>query len=291
MKMIPYIEIDPIEIGGHALSPFGILLVLAVAVGVKLAMIRGRRLGVDTGELKYFIAVIAIFGLIGAHIFDVIFYYPSELLDSPWMLLDISNGMSSFGGFISAVIGGIFWKYYGLRDWVKVGREQFRLPVKRVRPAAMLPFTDILVSVFPFSWILGRMGCAIVHDHMGILAPAGSWLAVASGPGPVKRLWAIALHFGNQPRYDLGLIEMFFAVLMAIGFALTWRFGGARGWYVVAASLIYAPVRFALDFLRETDSAMGDIRYFELTPAQWACFLLFAFGVVMGTRLRPPIEL
>jgi phosphatidylglycerol:prolipoprotein diacylglycerol transferase len=101
----------------------------------------------------------------------------------------------------------------------------------------------------------------------------------------VKHFWVIALHYGSQPRYDLGLIEMIFAIFMAIGFALTWRFGGAKGWYVVAASLLYAPVRFALDFLRETDPAMGDIRYWELTPAQWACFLLFAFGIGLGFHL------
>ena len=284
--MIPYIEIDPIEIGGHALSPFGLLLAAAIIVGCEFAMRRGRKLGVDLNELRYFIVMIAVFGLVGAHVLDVIFYYPHELLENPWTLLDISNGMSSFGGFASAVLGGIVWKYYGMRDWVKVGKTQLLRPVKRARPAVILPFADILFAVFPISWILGRMGCAIVHDHLGVLAQASSWWAVAAGPGPVWRLGVIAMHWGNQPRYDLGLLEMFFAVLMTAGFALTWRRGGAAGWYVVAASVIYAPVRFALDFLRATDGVSGDIRYAGLTPAQWACFLLFAFGIALGIRLR-----
>ena len=283
--MIPYIEIGPIEIAGRALSPFGMLLASAVIVGAELAMWRGRKLGVDLRELRYFLVVIAVFGIVGAHVFDVIFYYPRQVLTTPWELLDISNGMSSFGGFVSAVIGGALWKYYGLREWVKVGKVQLWRPVKRARTASMLPFTDILTAVFPITWILGRMGCAIVHDHLGILAQAGSWAAVASGPGPVWRFWVIVLHWGNQPRYDLGLLEMFFAVLMAIGFALTWRWGGARGWYVVAACVLYAPVRFALDFLRETAGVSGDIRYAGLTPAQWACFLLCAFGIGLGIYL------
>lgn len=283
--MIPYIEIAPIDIGGFPVSPFGLLLVLAVAVGVKLALVRGQKLGVDIFELKYFIVVIAIFGLIGAHVLDVIFYYPSQILERPWLLIDISNGMSSFGGFISAIFGGLFWKYYGLREWVKIGKEQFHLPVKRAKPASLLPFTDILFSVFPFSWILGRLGCALVHDHMGVVAPNGSWLSVASGEGPVKQFWVFSLHFGNVPRYDLGLLELFFAIILAVAFALTWRFGGAKGWYVVAGSVVYAPVRFALDLLRGTDPITGDIRYFGLTPAQWACFFLFAFGIGLGIHL------
>lgn len=283
--VIPFIEIGSIEIAGHALSPFGVLLATAVIVGIELAMRRGRQLGVDLGELRYFIASIAVFGLIGAHVLDVVFYYPQEILDRPWVLIDISNGLSSFGGFLSAVIGGLFWKYVEVRDGMRMGKVRIPRFAKRVRPLPMLPFTDILFAVFPVSWILGRMGCALVHDHLGIVASAPSWLTVATGPGPVWRFWVVALHFGNQPRYDLGLLEMFFAILLAIGFALTWRRGGMKGWYVVAGCVLYAPVRFALDFFRETATATGDIRYAGLTPAQWGCFLLFAFGVALGIRL------
>ncbi len=283
--MFPYIEIAPIEIGGVEISPFGILVVMAVAVGVKLAIMRGRRLGVEVDELKYFIVTICIFGLVGAHVLDVVFYYPYEIIERPWMLLDLSNGLSSFGGFISAVIGGVFWKYYGLRDWFKIGKDQFRLPVKRERPLSMLPFTDILCAVFPFSWVIGRMGCALVHDHLGISAPFGSWLSVASGSGPAKEFGFIILRYGSEPRYDLGLIEMFFAAFLSISFAATWRFGGAKGWYIVAGCLLYAPVRFFMDFWRETNLVTGDARYAGLTPAQWGCFLLFAFGAGLGVYL------
>ncbi len=289
--MFPFITIDPIMIAGRELSPFGLLLAIAIIVGIELAMHRGRKLGADLHELRYFIVIIAIFGLVGAHVLDVIFYYPHEVMTTPWVLFDISNGLSSFGGFVSAVIGGIVWKYYGLRDWIRIGNVQLQRLVRRKEPAALLPFTDILTAVFPITWIFGRMGCALVHDHLGVRASAPSWLTVAFGEGPVTRLGVIALHWGNQPRYDLGLLEMFFSVLLAIGFALTWKRGGMKGWYVVAACVLYAPVRFALDFLRETGGISGDIRYAGLTPAQWACFLLFSFGVGLGIWLmRKPSQ-
>ena len=38
------------------------------------------------------------------------------------------------------------------------------------------------------------------------------------------------------------------------------------GWFAV----LYAPLRFGLDFLRNTDLAGFDIRHFGLTAAQWA---------------------
>jgi phosphatidylglycerol:prolipoprotein diacylglycerol transferase len=71
---------------------------------------------------------------------------------------------------------------------------------------------------------------------------------------------------------------MLFAVFLALAFALTWRSQSTRGWYIAVASLAYAPVRFFLDFLRLTDPEGGDLRYGHLTPAQWACIVLFAFG-------------
>jgi phosphatidylglycerol:prolipoprotein diacylglycerol transferase len=46
-------------------------------------------------------------------------------------------------------------------------------------------------------------------------------------------------------------------------------------------SVAYAPTRFALDFLRARDTREADVRYFALTPAQWLCFGLLAFGAAM----------
>jgi len=62
------------------------------------------------------------------------------------------------------------------------------------------------------------------------------------------------------------------------------------------ACLSYAPVRFALDFLRERSAGAGDVhgaidpRYGYLTPAQWECFLLLALGIVLLRRLQRAIE-
>jgi phosphatidylglycerol:prolipoprotein diacylglycerol transferase len=47
------------------------------------------------------------------------------------------------------------------------------------------------------------------------------------------------------------------------------------------SALAYAPVRFAMDFLRIPESDGGDTRYAGLTPAQYGCVALFLYGIAM----------
>jgi phosphatidylglycerol:prolipoprotein diacylglycerol transferase len=126
----------------------------------------------------------------------------------------------------------------------------------------------------------------VVHDHPGAAASADSWLAVGFGPGTWQDYGFFQLKYGSTPRYDLGLLELFFTVALALAFSLTWHRASTRGWYVAVACTLYAPVRFCLDFLRSRDLADGgDERYAALTPAQWGCVVMFAFGAWLLARL------
>lgn len=283
--MVPFIHIEPFSVGPLLISPFGILMGIAIIAGYELARWRGGRLGLNSSELSSFLFAVLVGGLVGGHILDAIFYYPQAVIERPLLLLEIWNGLSSFGGFIGATIGGFIWKYFEFPARADRKTHLRMLPVRRSKPLSVLPYSDVAFSVFPIAWFFGRLGCAIDHDHPGILAPIGSWLAVAFGTGPVEHLGFIELIYGNQPRYDLGLLEMFFTALLAITFMLMWRSKMACGWYVAVSCILYAPVRFALDFLRSDDPGVGDLRYASLTPAQWACFALFAFGIILAIHI------
>src|SRR6202034_3898907 len=109
------------------------------------------------------------------------------------------------------------------------------------------------------------------------------------GPGEMPSVDKFALLHGHAPRFDLGTLELMFTCILAFAFALTWNKRLATGTYVVVASLAYAPVRFAMDFLRitiEEDPHNADLRYgfgkIQLTPAQWEAVALFVFGIVMA---------
>jgi phosphatidylglycerol:prolipoprotein diacylglycerol transferase len=284
--MLPYVIVPPIDIGLMKLQPFGILVVLGVIVGISLATRRAKLVGLDIHQLQSFITWILVGGFIGGHVLDSIFYHPYEVYKDPWSLLKIWAGLSSFGGFIGATLGALAWKYYTTREILLNGKHAYlQVPVRRRSPILLLPYTDVIMAVFPFAWVFGRAGCSVVHDHPGARTSPSSWFSVAYGPGASTDFYFVQLRHGLEPRYDLGLLEMLFAVVLATAFAVTWRNRNVSGWYIVAASMAYAPVRFTLDFLRVSDPEGGDLRYALLTPAQWACIGLFVFGCGLAIRL------
>jgi phosphatidylglycerol:prolipoprotein diacylglycerol transferase len=284
--MIPYIHVPDLKLGPLTLHPFGLLVATGVIIGTALATRRARSRGLDLDRLNSFITWMLVAGFVGGHVLDEIFYHPAEIVKRPYSLLMLWEGLSSFGGFVGAVIGIVMWKYLELRPVAHVGSLAILFFKKRAVPQPVLPFCDIILAVFPVAWIFGRSGCSVVHDHPGAHAPADALLAVAYGPGPADHYGPIELIHGSAPRYDLGLLELMFTVILAALIALTWRKKLMTGTYVIVTSLAYAPVRFAMDFLRITDGEGADPRYAGLTPAQWQCFGLFVVGVIVAVYAR-----
>ncbi len=286
--MIPFIHIPPVEIGPLTIHPFGILVGTAVLVGTKLATWRAARLGLDLDKLRSFTTWMLVGGFVGGHVIDAALYRPEEIVRRPWMLLEIWSGQGSYGGFLGALLAVVLWKYVEAADepWF------FGLPRLRLRERAepILPFADLVLSVFPVAWIFGRAGCAVAHDHPGVVADPGAFFAVAYGPwdpaAVIHGPFGIELRNGSLPRYDLGTLELFATIAIAAFFALTWKRKLPAGFYLAAVAIAYAPVRFALDFLRVRGTPSADARYGTLTPAQWCCIALFGFGVFMALQVR-----
>jgi phosphatidylglycerol:prolipoprotein diacylglycerol transferase len=293
--MIPYVHVaDP-----GFIHPFGLLVATGVLIGIWLATKRARGMGYDVDRLNSFITWMLVCGFIGGHVLDELFYHPHEVADDPLSLLMLWKSLSSFGGFIGAFIGIVLWKYYWFdskfpgHPWLSwIGRVR-----KRTNVQPILPFADLILSVFPVSWVFGRMGCSSVHDHPGALAVKGAFLSVeypAGFPADASPEYvAKAFHgartsygfieflHGETSRYDLGLLEMLFTVCLASLLALTWKKKVPVGTYIVATALTYGPVRFVMDYLRITEGVNADPRYSGFTPAQWCCLALSAFGLAM----------
>ena len=110
--MIPYIHVYDLHLGPLTLHPFGILVALGVVLGTTLAKRRAQRLGLDENTLMSFVTWMLVGGFIGGHVLDEIFYHPQEIVEQPWSLLYLWAGLSSFGGFIGALLGVVLWKFY-----------------------------------------------------------------------------------------------------------------------------------------------------------------------------------
>lgn len=233
-----------------SIKPFGALVATGVYLGAYLTLRRARRLGLDEKVMGSFIAWVVGVGFIGGHVLDEVFYYPERLVNDPLSLFKLWDGLSSFGGFTGAVIGMLIW------------RARYRVPV--------LPYADNVVAMLPVGWAFGRTGCATAHDHPGILSD--SWLAV---------------RYPGGARFDLGLLEMLLTLPLMLLFLWLAKKPRPWGFFAAIACISYAPIRFALDFLRERDSVPGDVhgaidpRYFFLTPAQWECFALLGLGLFL----------
>jgi len=105
------------------------------------------------------------------------------------------------------------------------------------------------------------------------------------GPGAHQTFGPLTIIHGHFARYDLGTLELLFTIGLALVFVGLWRRRHLTGTYVVIVSLVYAPARFAMDFLRVTDAPDADPRYLRLTPAQWMCIALFMTGLFLVRHL------
>jgi phosphatidylglycerol:prolipoprotein diacylglycerol transferase len=238
-----------------SIKPFGALVATGVYVGAVLATRLAKRLGLHDRVMTSFSAWVVVVGFLGGHMLDVIFYYPGQVLRDPLSLLRVWEGLSSFGGFSGAIIGGFLWKWRYKAD--------------------ILPYADVIASAFPVGWVFGRTGCSIAHDHPGLASDA--WFAV---------------QYPDGGRFDLGLYEMLLTIPLALAFLWLRKKPRPWGFYLGAMMIAYAPVRFALDFLRVAEPiaesgglvAGVDPRYGGLTPAQWACFGMLSLGVYFFAR-------
>ena len=247
---IPFFHLNPIYLGPLPLQPFGILVATGVLVGAWLARKHAMRLGLDDDELRALSAWVLVGGFAGAHVFDVLAYQWDKFMDEPLLMLKVWAGISSYGGFLGGAIG--FYLYC------------------RRRALSLGAHGDAIVYGLMPGFTFGRIGCTIVHDHVG--------RATDFALGIDYPLGFAAQHGYRQPTrmHNLGMYEL--AYLIVVCAVLFWvaRKPRPRGLVVVLAGTLYAPVRFFLDFLRYTDT---DPRYFGLTFAQWMSIVVTVAGV------------
>lgn len=231
------------------------LVCVGIVVGLEVARARAIKLGLEVKDIVDGAAVIVGMGFVVAHIVTVVFYKPERLAEEGiWAILKIWEGFASSGGFLGAVIGA--WLFYR---------------VIRKRPA--LRHADVICFGFPFGWFFGRMGCGVVHDHVGI--ETDFFLAMHFPPG----------HWAAGVRHELGLYEMLYMVPVMALFWWWGRIDRVPGWFLGWFAVLYAPARLGLDFLRESPTsgldANLDMRWYGMTAAQWGMFLLFFAGAAL----------
>jgi phosphatidylglycerol:prolipoprotein diacylglycerol transferase len=243
--VIPYIQQPTLHLGPITIHAFGVLVALAMIVGMRVVRQRATAGGLDGALADRMVTWILLGGFAGAHLVDRLIYFPRETLQEPWRLLKFWEGLSSFGGFLGAVVGAVLF----FRR-VDVGDKRW-------------PYLDCVAYGFPFGWIFGRLGCSVAFDH----------------PGRETTFFLSEVYTDQRVRHNLGLDEAIYTVPLAALFYVLGRKPRRPGFFVGLLPLLYAPVRFSFDFLR-----VIDVRYLGLTPGQWGAVGLLLVGVVILRR-------
>ncbi|MCX4244974.1 prolipoprotein diacylglyceryl transferase [Paraliomyxa miuraensis] len=271
--LIPYIPepeltlTDVPVVGKLQLKTFGPLVVAGLLVGRNRCREYARRKDLDLELFHQYLLWMLIIAFAISHWVSALLYFPHEVAKRPWVMLQIWNGLSSVGGFFGAFVGGVFFlRVYCAR--------------RPIGAQPVLVFSDISVFGLLAGWCFGRAACSLVHDHPGRVVAEGTLLAV--GPWP-DGTW----------RYDLGLIELMFAIALMLLVYLVLRWDQwPPGRLTGLALTAYAPFRFFLDYLRTDTAVRGvlpipDERYLGLTPAQWFTMLFLAMGLWLLVWRKP----
>jgi phosphatidylglycerol---prolipoprotein diacylglyceryl transferase len=281
--VIPFVAIDEAKIA--PLHPYGICVAIGFFVWDHVLMKMAVRRGFDRADFRVLTLWLGVLGWSFAWGVDAIFYHPGQSLGSRFTI----QGLSSTGAIVGATIGAIVWSRLHVRKETTGWRA-----TRRETPVALLPVSEVVLATWPAAFAFGRLGCALIHDHVGkAVAPGslGSLLAVGfprSAEDGVHHVYG-PLHVftgASDVRYDLGLLELMILAPLAIGFALTWKKDVAMGTYTIIASLVYGPLRFVLDFLRADEGPTGEARQGGLTFAQYWSLAVIALGVVLLVRQR-----
>ncbi len=249
--MILYFSSHLISLGFLKIQTWGLLVALGIVVSLLILYRISKTTRLSWDKVLGLVLGIMIFAFLFARLFHVIWgeslsYFKLNF----WNIFAIyDGGFASTGGFFGA--GLYLFLFY------KKNKNVF------------WQYANALAYAFPFGWIIGRIGCFLIHDHPGILTD--SFLAV---------------NFPNTPRFDMAFLEILAILPLLIIFLLASQKERFCGFYPSVLLIWYGISRFFLDFLRAVDLPFSDPRYSGLTIAQWSSILLVVIGCAILLRSK-----
>jgi prolipoprotein diacylglyceryl transferase len=234
---------------------FGIVRVswygLTWSASILLAYFIGRaifaRENKDSEKLTLLIQYVFLGAVIGARVFDVLFYHFDEFIARPLLMFEIMNGgLASHGAMIGVVI-------------------------------ALFLFARFHPS-FTFVWSLDKV--ALVMPILGALVRIGNFINSELYGKATDLPWAVVFPLSdaqNLPRHPVQLYE---SLWLFFCFALFWwlykKDSRPPGFFVSMFLIVVLGGRLLIEFLKESSTYWG-----PLSNTQWLSLL----GVLLGLGL------
>lgn len=225
------------KIGPLDIQPFGILVLAGCVAGYFVSNWYASKINLDRKHFRSLLYWVLISGFISAHLISMAISSPEELIRYPWKIFFIKNSLSSYGGFLGGTIA--------------------LLILKKRRALPRLPYVDALVMGLLVGWFFGRLGCSIAHDH----------------PGTHTQFF-LAVQYPDGARHDLGFYEWLYTIFLLIMVLALRPWNFRPGVLTGCLSILYAPARFGLDFLR-----IGEPRFGGLAISQYFSLILLMTGL------------
>ncbi|PIS42655.1 MAG: prolipoprotein diacylglyceryl transferase [Candidatus Kerfeldbacteria bacterium CG08_land_8_20_14_0_20_40_16] len=249
--MIPYFQITEFSIGPVSFQAWGTMVALGLLAGIFIAYQETKRRKRDPNRILDLSFWIILSSFLGARIFYVIGNL-DLYLKNPISIFKIwEGGMTIFGGLVGALIAYlIFLKKKKIYFW---------------------DLADPIVFALPFGIFLGRIGCFLIHDHIG---------KITTVP------WGIQ-YLDGTIRHETTLYNGLSALVLFIIFLVLRRFPWSqkKGFYVASFMIWYGISRFITDFFRAEDLPISDHRWLGLTINQYVSILLFLGGICLFKKL------
>ncbi len=245
---------DPVflRLGHLEFRWYGLMYVIGfiAAYFVILAESRRRDFPLSKDDVADLIFAAAVGVVLGGRTGYVLFYNLSEYLAHPLKIFAVwEGGMSFHGGFIGALLGGLWFA--------------------RKKRLDFLALADIVVLAVPIGLGLGRLGNFINGELYGRVTTV-PWGIVFPDP-----------RAGNLPRHPSQLYEAFLEgpVLFTILWALS-RKKRPKGVILWAFIALYGTFRCFVEFFREPDFQLGFIVE-GFSMGQLLSFPMAVAGVLM----------
>ena len=246
--MLPYFQYTTVYIGPLPIQVWGFFVAMGMLLAIVILQREAKKRSMNAEPLLDLALKMIIYGVVFSRLFHVFFYEPAYFLANPLEIFAIwHGGLSSFGGVFGAFLA-----------FVRAVKK------RKIKRDKLSQYGNMLSFAALYGWLVGRIGCVMIHDHLG--AQCECLLAFDSPYGA---------------RLDMAYLEILFLLPLAIVFMVLKK---KKIQHLFASFLFmyYGVLRFILDFWRGDPSfATGDARYLGLTPGQYFAIVLVAAGVML----------
>ena len=249
-----YNNINPtlLRFGPFEIRYYGIIFVAAFVIAYfmiyYLAQKRELKLSRDDVADYLFYEIVGV--VVGARLFEIIFYEPAYYFSSPFQMLAVwKGGLSFHGGLVGGVIATLLF----------CRRKKIRF----------YDLIDIIVIPAAFGLFLGRIANFTNGELVG---------RVTGVP------WCVKFRNYEGCRHPSQLYESFKNLVIFFGLWFLKDKKLKRGMLFWSFVVMYSVLRFFIEFFKDPVGELG--LFLGLTTGQWLNIAMFITGIVFMVRIK-----